>query len=169
MKVNYDEGACKYLILRVYKQAASDYVLALKRLKNIYKVPEWMGNERLRDRFNATTAEIERLENFFNNDPYCFLGDGVGQKIINELRKRAKVIGSSKKIDPALFSKRLRELLEKNALQYEDVSSATGIPPDQIRHYVEGCRVPTTERVKLLSYYFGVSEDYIKCFTNERN
>lgn len=169
MKVNYDEGACKYLILRVYKQAASDYVLALKRLKNIYKVPEWMGNERLRDRFNSTTSEIERLENFFNNDPYCFLGDGVGQKIINELRKRAKVRGSSKKIDPALFSKRLRELLEKNALQYEDVSLATGIPPDQIRHYAEGYRVPTTERVKLLSYYFGVSEDYIKCFTNERN
>ena len=169
MKVNYDEAACKYLILRVYKQAAGDYVLALKRLKNIYKIPDWMGNERLRDRFNETTSEIERLENFFNNDPYCFLGDGVGQKVINEFRKRVKVGGCSKKIDPALFSKRLRELLEKNDLQYKDVSSATGIPPDHNRRYAEGYRVPTMERVKLLSHYFGVSEDYIKCVTNERN
>ena len=169
MKVNYDEAACKYLILRVYKQAAGDYVLALKRLKNIYKIPDWMGNERLRDRFNETTSEFERLENFFNNDPYCFLGDGVGQKVINEFRKRVKVGGCSKKIDPALFSKRLRELLEKNDLQYKDVSSATGIPPDHIRRYAEGYRVPTMERVKLLSHYFGVSEDYIKCVTNERN
>ena len=167
--MNYDEAACKYLILRVYKQAAGDYVLALKRLKNIYKIPDWMGNERLRDRFNETTSEIERLENFFNNDPYCFLGDGVGQKVINEFRKRVKVGGCSKKIDPALFSKRLRELLEKNDLQYKDVSSATGIPPDHIRRYAEGYRVPTMERVKLLSHYFGVSEDYIKCVTNERN
>lgn len=88
MRLNYEESACKYLIIRVYKLAASDYVCALRRAKRIREHPGWMDNPKLVDRAYSTLDEIERIEHFFTDDPYGFLGDGVGVRIIRELRDR---------------------------------------------------------------------------------